>query len=398
MVPDTIRSEVDRHLSVQLLQDQHIQRIQAAMEEHQSSQTRRSLLARALRLSPSISPKECEIVDHCCSVLDVETEVELYVYSGSEMNAGCTQPEDGRVFILVSSSLLESFEHDELCFVVGHELGHHIYSHHSIPLSFLLAHHQNLPPQLVLLAHRWQRHAEVSADRAGIACVGRLDPVARAFFKLSSGLRSAPGPAQIQAFIDQAEELYQVDQETEGSDRTRHQDWLSSHPFAPVRLRTAQAFIQSEVITLGGRSMSEVEATVEEIMQLMEPSYLEEDSPSAENMRRLLFAAAIVVADSSGVVSTEERQALADLLGCAAVPITLDAERLAEVLPERIELVKTSVPMGRRVLLVRDLTLIARADGHIQPSEIKVIEKIASDLDVSPEIVWTTFEGSTELD
>ena len=48
MVPDTIRSEVDRHLSVQLLQDQHIQRIQAAMEEHQSSQTRRSLLARRL--------------------------------------------------------------------------------------------------------------------------------------------------------------------------------------------------------------------------------------------------------------------------------------------------------------------------------------------------------------
>ena len=99
--------------------------------------------------------------------------------------------------------------------------------------------------------------------------------------------------------------------------------------------------------------MSEVEATVEEIMQLMEPSYLEEDSPSAENMRRLLFAAAVVVADSSGVVSTEERHALADLLGCAAVPNTLDAERLAEVLPERIELVKTSVPMGRRVLLVR---------------------------------------------
>ena len=33
-----------------------------------------------------------------------------------------------------------------------------------------------------------------------------------------------------------------------------------------------------------------------------------------------------------------------------------------------------------------------------QPSEIKVIEKIASDLDVSPEIVWITFEGETELD
>ncbi|HIN30159.1 TPA: hypothetical protein EYM82_14860 [Candidatus Poribacteria bacterium] len=54
--------------------------------------------------------------------------------------------------------------------------------------------------------------------------------------------------------------------------------------------------------------------------------------------------------------------------------------------------------MGRRVLLVRDLTLIARADGHIQPDEIKVIEQIASDLGVSPEIAWATFESPTELD
>ena len=263
---------------------------------------------------------------------------------------------------------------------------------------FMLANHQNLPPQLVFLAHRWQRHAEVSADRAGIACVGQLNPVARAFFKLSSGLRSAPGPAQIQAFIDQAEELYQVDQEAEGSDRTGHQDWLSSHPFAPVRLRTAQAFIQSEIITSDGHAMPEFEATVEEIMQLMEPSYLEENSPSAENMRRLLFAAAVVVGDSHGSISIEERQALVDLLGHDAVPFTLDPERLAEVLPERIESVKTSVPMERRVLLVRDLTLIARADGHIQPDEIKVIEQIASDLGVSPEIAWATFESPTELD
>ena len=144
--------------------------------------------------------------------------------------------------------------------------------------------------------------------------------------------------------------------------------------------------------------MPEVEATVEEIMQLMEPSYLEENSPSAENMRHLLFAAAVVVGDSHGSISIEERQALVDLLGHDAVPFTLDPERLAEVLPERIESVKTSVPMGRRVLLVRDLTLIARADGHIQPDEIKVIEQIASDLGVSPEIAWVTFESPTELD
>ena len=39
----------------------------------------------------------------------------------------------------------------------------------------------------------------------------------------------------------------------------------------------------------------------------MEPSYLEEDSPVAENMRRLLFAETVVVAGAHGTVSAEER-------------------------------------------------------------------------------------------
>ena len=50
------------------------------------------------------------------------------------------------------------------------------------------------------------------------------------------------------------------------------------------------------------------------------------------------------------------------------------------------------------MLLVRDLSLIAKADGYIEPNEIKVIEEIASGLGVSPEIVWSTFKSSTELD
>ena len=114
------------------------------MEEQQSSQkTRRSLLARALRLSLlHLRNVTSSIMVARYSMLKQKLSCIFTVES--EMNVGCTQPEDGRVFILVSSSLLESFDHDELCFVVGHELGHHIYNHHSIPLSLLLANHRNL--------------------------------------------------------------------------------------------------------------------------------------------------------------------------------------------------------------------------------------------------------------
>ena len=162
---------------------------------------------------------------------------------------------------------------------------------------------------------RSQRHAEISADRAGMLCCGGLEPAARALFKLSSGLNMAPDAAGIEAFLSQAEDLFRESQAHDRSGRVHSADWLSSHPFSPIRLRAAQAFSQSEVLVENGDTLGSVEVKVLEWMALMEPSYLEEDSEGAEAMRRLLYAAAIVVAGASGGVVADERKALESLLG-----------------------------------------------------------------------------------
>lgn len=398
MKAQEVRNPVDRRMAEALASNPQVQAMQQAMQG-QGGNTRRSLLAQALRLTPQVAPALHKIVDRCVDRLDVDTELEVYVYAAPQFNAGCTSPENGRVFVLLTASLLEAFDDPELTFVLGHELGHHIYSHHEIPLQ-ALAQQKGVPPRTILQGHAWLRQAELSADRAGLLCCAEdahtgLDGAVRSFFKLSSGMRQAPGPEQVAAYMEQSAELYREDEEKER--KGFQMDWLSTHPFSPVRIRALKAFSESEAMG-GSVSAEATESLVQSAMGLMEPSYLEEDSPGAEAMRRLLFAAGAVVAGADGEVHPVEVAALASLLGHARVPRSLNPERLAEVLPERIERVRELVSVPKRVQLIRDLTLIAKADGGVHPRERFVIRELAQKLGVQPSTCDMAIEETGALD
>lgn len=390
------RSLMDVTLFEDLLKEPPVQAARDLLTE-QSAGTRRALLARALRLTPEVAPDAHRLLSHCTLRLGVLAEVELYVYPDADFNAACTSPEGGRVFVLISSAMLEAFDEGELSFVLGHELGHFVYQHHSIPLPLL---HEvgELSPRLLLRMHAWLRYAELSADRAGLLCCGTLQDCAAALFKLSSGLHRAPGEQEIAAFIQQSIELYNEAARMSSEEAYGQLDWLSSHPFSPIRLRAAQAFAGSEALTPGGVPLSRVEVEVQELMALMEPGYLLEDSEAAEAMRRLLFAAGVMVAAADGEISDTEREALADLLGHDRVPRQIDPERIAAVMEERIEAVRALVPLPRRAQLIRDLALISRADGAVQPAEKQLICALAGRLAVDPFVVDLALEQQVALD
>lgn len=395
MNAQTLRAEADRRLHQDLLETEAVQRIQAAMKSQPSGGTRRSLLARALRLTPQIAPRELGLLEDCRQALGGELDVELYVYPSSDYNAACTQPEDGRVFVLVTAALLEAFETAELRYVLGHELGHHVYDHHSIPLGALVANAESLPKRLVLKAHTWQRHAEISADRAGLLCCGGdLNGAASSLFKLSSGLRAAPGDERIQAFLAQADELYQQAQRDDDQG-VSHRDWLSTHPFSPIRLRALEAF--SGVFD-GTSTLPQVELACQDLMELMEANYLEEDSAAAEAMRRLLFAAGAVVAAADHEVHASELEALGDLLGPRNVPSAESVEALRGVLPERIQRVRELCRGARRAQLVRDLCQVARADRRVHEAERLELVHLARALDVDVSLVDEVLLAPFELD
>ncbi len=135
-----------------------------------------------------------------------------------------------------------------------------------------------------------------------------------------------------------------------------------------------------------------------DLLALMEASYLQEDSHGAEAMRRLLFAAGAVVAAADGEVSAEELDSLSELLGPARVPRELDPALLRKHLPKRIERVKELVSRARRVQLVRDLTLIARADGHVSEAELAEIRSLAGELEVDARVVEVVVSSPVEID
>ena len=399
MDPHAFRSERDLVLSKAILSDSDVRLWLTRLEwEEKKLGTRRALLAQALRLTDVVAPDIHSVLRVCCETLSVEQDVELYVFPSPVFNAACARPEGGRVFVLLSSALMEGFDPEELRFVVGHELGHHLFSHHNIPTGVLLTEGAGLEPQLLLQIHAWQRYAEISADRAGLLCSGGLQGGARALFKLSSGLRAAPNPERIQAFLEQAEELYRENELSNSADRAPRSDWLASHPFSPVRLKAAQAFANSEAFDDEGIPLTQVETEVSDLMVLMEPSYLEEKTEAAEAMRRLLFAAGVVVAAATDSISSDEIRVLESLMGPGRVPREPDVDRVRAHLSTDVEKVKELVERGRRAQLIRDLVAIARADNEVDEIELSTILEVCAALEVDPGVVHQAVSQPTDLD
>ena len=391
-----LQAEGDRDLRAQLLEEREVTKaIERLKEKGAGEGVRRQLLATATRLTAEMAPDLHAIIESCRTTLGVEGQLELFVYPHANFNAAAVRPEKGRLMLMVSSALLEGFEADELRFVAGHEVGHYLFDHHAIPTSALLGGGSPLGPQLTLQLFAWQRYAEISADRAGLVCAGGLEPAALGLFKLASGLKGDRVRVRIDQFLAQVTDFRLEAEAQATADEPARGEWFATHPFSPLRLKAAELCAESEIMATGGMPRNLLEARVQELMTLMNPSYLKERSDSAEAMRRLLFAGGIAVATAMGTVTPEAMTELERLLGLGSVPPGMNPEAVLADLPSRIEGVRGSVPPLRRVQVIRDLCLIARADGHMAEAELEVIRQIAAGVEVEPDVVSCALDPSS---
>ncbi len=380
---DDLRAQGDRDLAAKLLKNHDIRKARERLEkEADKLGARRQLLATALRLSPGMAPDVDQVMESCQKTLGMDSPLETYVYPDAAFNAAAVRPERGRMFVLVSSALLEEFEPGELRFVVGHELGHHLFDHHGIPVAAMLAGKQRVDPGTLLRMFAWKRYAEISSDRAGLVCAGNLDSAIHALFKVASGLHGDRIKVQVEPVLQQLEDLREEAHRMAGADEPMRADWFSTHPFSPLRLRAAQLFAASERMVEGGTSMEEVEEQVQDLMDLMDPSYLKDPSDEAEAMRRLLFAGGVLLAAADGDVSKETLEELEDLLGAGSVPSEINPEAIREVLDRRVKAVREQVPPLRRAQVIRDLCIVAQADGVFTDAETVLLMEIADAVDV----------------
>ncbi|PWQ93023.1 M48 family metallopeptidase [Leucothrix pacifica] len=398
MKPEEIRCQNDLQLYNTLLKHRDVIKVNemiARQEEKGPTGLRRHLLATSVSLSKGMAPSVHKMADECIETLEMDIPLELYVFPSPQFNAMCFKPEEGRLHVMFSSSLLEGFKDDELKFVIGHELGHHVYKHHDIPIGYLLKGQRPASPRLALELFAWSRYAEISADRAGAHCAQNLDAVARALFKLASGLTSDFVQFDLDDFLKQVSEMQIVDAEPgQGAPK---QDWFSTHPFSPMRVKALELFDQS-VMANGDTSKDDLEVAVQGVMSLMEPSYLEGKTKTAIHMRRLLFAASICVANASDGISAEEIKTFEEFFGKGEFDKNLNVEQLSATLDDRIKTAKEMASVPQRMQVLRDLCTMSRSSGRTTEPERDVMNDIADKLDVPRSFICQSLAQDVEPD
>jgi len=401
MTAGAIRCSNDLKLSKALLARQEIKRLNRSIkrqsEKGEQSATRRHLLATSVRLSPGMAAGIHKKADRCVERLGIDSPLELYAYASPQFNAACFKPEEGRVFIMFSSSLLEAFNDSELLFVMGHELGHHVYGHHQIPIGYVLRGRQPPPADLALDLFAWSRYAEISADRAGAFCAQDLESVARALFKLASGITDERVVRfELDEFLAQVDDMLAFDDKPgQGAPK---QDWFSTHPFSPLRVKALKLFHESDLMATTGIDKPTLEYQVQQIMSLMEPDYLQGKTDSNRAMRDLFLGAAVVIANAYEGISKKERDILKRYLGETYSLDTLDPDRLKEDLPRRTAEVKDRVNQAQRMQVLRDLCVVATTEKPISDAERDLLNHIASELEVPVGFVVQCLESNIELD
>ena len=394
-----IRCDNDLALFEKLKQHRDVVQVNQQIERHEAegpSGIRRNLLSTSVRLTKGMAPEITKMADECIERLGVELPLELFVYSSPQFNAACFKPENDRLYVMFSSSLLEGFTPQELRFVMGHELGHHVYNHHDIPVGYLLRGQRRPEPSLALELFAWSRYAEISADRAGAHCAQDMNAVATSLFKLSSGLTSKVIEFSLDDFVAQVDDMAAVDDEP-GSGAPES-DWFSTHPFSPLRVKALKLFEKSELYK-GKQSKLDLEVGVQSVLSMMEPSYLEAKTDTAEMMRRLLFAGLIAVADASeDGITQPELDVFAKFFGKYAFSDKLDIEKLKATVKPRAKELKDKASQTQCMQVMHDLCLMAKADGGVCEPERVLLEEIAQDLDIGVAFVDQSIEQSEELD
>jgi Zn-dependent protease with chaperone function len=208
-------------------------------------------LASSARVGPRQFADLDALLDECATVLDAPVKPELYVSQSPIVNAytiGMDKP-----FIVITSGLYDLMSHDEMRFVVGHELGHAL-SGHAVYRTMLM-HLMRLAGTfgfiplggwalraIVAALMEWQRKSELSGDRAGLLCGQDVDAAIRVELKLAAGSRL--DKLDSQAFLAQAAEYERSGDMRDGVLKLLNLE-MQSHPFSVLRAAALTKWVDS---------------------------------------------------------------------------------------------------------------------------------------------------------
>ena len=208
-------------------------------------------MASAIRLSQTQLPHLYNHLPPICRKLGIP-EPEFYLEMNPQPNAWTFG--DTKIYITITSGLVELLNDEELDAVIAHECGHILCRHvlyHSLAEYVLrgvdglgLLGKLAMPFQLAL--YYWYRKSELSCDRAA-AIVTSPETVASAMARLSGGPKEITANINLDEWMRQADIYEQIYNDGLWNKTLQISATMSlSHPFSAVRVREVMKWGQSD--------------------------------------------------------------------------------------------------------------------------------------------------------
>lgn len=199
-------------------------------------------MASTIRLSPTQLPKLYNHLPPICKKLNIP-EPEFYLSMDPMPNAWTFG--DTKIYITITSGLVEMMDDEELDAVIAHECGHIACRHvlyHSVAQMILngadamgILGSLSLPIQLALLY--WERKSELSCDRAA-SIVTSPQVVASVMARLSGGPKSITSKINMEEWARQADKYDSICNDGMWNKALQiYAIAAQNHPFAAVRVR-----------------------------------------------------------------------------------------------------------------------------------------------------------------
>ena len=207
-------------------------------------------MASNIRLSESQLPELYRHLPPICRTLGI-AEPELYLEMNPSPNAYTSG--DTRVFIVVTSGLVEMMDDEELVAVLAHECGHSLCRH---VLYNMVAQYVKMgldalgilgslgkPVEYALLY--WSRKAELSCDRCG-SIITSPETVARTMGRLAGGPKAITSKLNMQEWARQADKYDEIRHDGLWNKALQLSAVIGQdHPFSAVRVREILKWGQS---------------------------------------------------------------------------------------------------------------------------------------------------------
>jgi Zn-dependent protease with chaperone function len=235
---------------------------------------------KGVAIGPRQYPDIYALAEECAQRLGIGIP-QLFVYPDVDGNAFTITTTDVAPIIVLSTTLVEALEPNELLFVIGHECGH-IHNLHGVyqtafefisnPLAqgiLKLVQAAGVSFRVLDLAagavqlglrlffDKWERCAEVTGDRAGLICCGDERVAVQALAKLTTRGGERLRDINIDEYVQQLNAIQ--------PSSLRLQELVMDHPLVPRRIAALRHFAACEVLQTwrperaGGTGISKVD-------------------------------------------------------------------------------------------------------------------------------------------